>query len=50
MPATGTAHWRFTYRGHLARGRYRAYVRATDALGNAPRTLPPTAIRRFRVG
>jgi subtilase family serine protease len=49
MTAKGTARWRFTYRGRLAKGSYRAYVRGTDADGNAPRQLAKTAIRAFRV-
>ena len=49
MTAKGTTHWRFAFRGHLAKGRYSAYVRATDAAGNAPRRLPKTAGRAFRV-
>ncbi|MGZ6674666.1 MAG: hypothetical protein ACXVFM_20190, partial [Solirubrobacteraceae bacterium] len=49
MAAKGTTHWRYAFRGHLAKGRYRAYVRATDAAGNVPRKLPQTAIRAFRV-
>ena len=49
LAAKGTAHWRFAFRGHLAKGRYSAYVRGTDAAGNVPRRLPKTAIRAFRV-
>jgi hypothetical protein len=49
MAAKGTTHWRYAFRGHLAKGRYRAYVRGTDAAGNVPRKLPRTAIRAFRV-
>ena len=49
MTAKGTTHWRFAFRGHLAKGRYSAYVRGTDAAGNVPRKLPKTAIRAFRV-
>jgi hypothetical protein len=49
MAAKGTTHWRFAFRGRLAKGRYSAYVRATDVAGNVPRKLPSTAIRAFRV-
>jgi pseudomonalisin len=49
VTAKGTAHWRYAFRGRVAKGRYRAYVRATDAAGNVPRTLPKTASRSFRV-
>jgi hypothetical protein len=49
MAAKGTTHWRFAFRGHLAEGRYRAYVRGTDSAGNVARKLPKTAIRAFRV-
>jgi hypothetical protein len=49
VTAKGTTRWRYTFRGRLARGSYRAYVRATDASGNGPRTLPKKAIKRFRV-
>jgi hypothetical protein len=49
MTANGTTHWRFAFRGHLAKGRYSAYVRASDGAGNAPRRLPKTASRAFRV-
>jgi hypothetical protein len=49
LAAKGTTHWRFGFRGHLAKGRYSAYVRGTDAAGNAPRKLPRAAIRAFRV-
>jgi pseudomonalisin len=49
MAAKGTTHWRFAFRGHLAKGRYRAYVRGTDSAGNVARKLPKTAIRAFRV-
>jgi pseudomonalisin len=49
LSAKGTARWRYTYRGRLAKGSYRAYVRGTDAAGNAPRRLAKTAIRRFRI-
>ena len=49
MTAKGRAHWRFAFRGHLARGRYRAYVRGSDAAGNVARRLPKAAIRAFRV-
>jgi subtilase family serine protease len=49
LSAKGTAHWRYAYRGRLAKGSYRAYVRATDAVGNVPRRFATTAIRRFRV-
>ena len=49
LTAKGTTHWRFAFRGHLAKGRYSAYVRGTDSAGNVPRKLPKTAIRAFRV-
>ena len=49
MTAKGTTHWRFAFRGHLAKGRYSAYVRGTDSAGNVPRKLPKPAIRAFRV-
>jgi len=49
LSARGTTHWRFALRGHLAKGRYSAYVRSTDSAGNVPRKLPRTAIRAFRV-
>jgi hypothetical protein len=49
LAAKGTAHWRFAFRGHLARGRYSAYVRGTDAAGNVPHRRAKTAIRAFRV-
>jgi hypothetical protein len=49
LAAKGTTHWRFAFRGHLAKGRYSAYVRGTDAAGNLPRRLPAAAIRAFRV-
>jgi subtilase family serine protease len=49
LAAKGTTHWRFAFRGHLAKGRYSAYVRGTDAAGNVARTLPKTAVRAFRV-
>jgi hypothetical protein len=49
MTAKGTTHWRFAFRGHLAKGRYIAYVRGTDSAGNVPRKLPKPAIRAFRV-
>jgi hypothetical protein len=49
LAARGTTRWRFTYRGRLAKGSYRAYVRGTDADGNAPRKLAKPAIRGFRV-
>ena len=49
MAAKGTTHWRFAFRGHLAKGRYRAYVRGTDSAGNVARKLSKTAIRAFRV-
>jgi hypothetical protein len=49
IAAKGTTHWRFAFRGHLAKGRYSAYVRGTDSAGNVPRKLPRTAIRAFRV-
>jgi subtilase family serine protease len=49
VTAKGTARWRYTFRGRLARGRYRAYVRATDAAGNVPKRLAGTAIKSFRV-
>jgi hypothetical protein len=45
----GTTHWRFAFRGHLAKGRYSAYVQGTDVAGNVARKLPKTAIRAFRV-
>jgi pseudomonalisin len=49
LTAKGTTRWRYTFRGRLANGRYRAYVRGTDASGNVPRRLPQAAIRSFRV-
>ena len=49
VTAKGTTRWRYTFRGRLAKGRYRAYVRSTDATGNGPRTLPKAAIKSFRV-
>jgi hypothetical protein len=49
LAAKGTTRWRFAFRGHLAKGRYRASVRGADSAGNVPRTLPGTAIRTFRV-
>jgi pseudomonalisin len=49
LPAKGTARWRFTRRGRLPKGSYRAYVRGTDTVGNAPRKLAKTAIRGFRI-
>jgi subtilase family serine protease len=49
LSAKGTARWRFTRSGRLPEGSYRAYVRGTDAAGNAPRTLSKTAIRSFRI-
>jgi hypothetical protein len=49
LRAKGTTHWRFAFRGHLAKGRYSAYVQGTDAAGNVARKLPKTAIRAFRV-
>jgi pseudomonalisin len=49
VTAKGTTRWTYTFRGRLAKGRYRAYVRGTDASGNVPRRLPKTAIRSFRV-
>jgi kumamolisin len=49
VTAKGTTRWRYTFRGRLAKGRYRAYVRGTDATGNGPRTLPKAAIKSFRV-
>jgi hypothetical protein len=49
LSAKGTARWRYTYRGRLAKGRYRAYVRGTDAAGNVPKKFAQTAIRRFRI-
>ena len=49
VTASGTMRWRYTFHGRLARGRYRAYVRATDAAGNLARKLPRTAVRAFRV-
>jgi hypothetical protein len=49
LTAKGTTRWRYTFRGRLANGRYRAYVRGTDASGNVPRGLPQAAIRSFRV-
>jgi hypothetical protein len=49
LTAKGTTRWRFAFRGHLAKGRYSAYVRGTDSAGNVPRTLPKTAIRAFRL-
>jgi hypothetical protein len=48
-PPSPTSPWRFAFRGHLAQGRYSAYVRSTDSAGNVPRKLPRTAIRAFRV-
>jgi pseudomonalisin len=45
----GTKSWRYTYRGRLAKGRYRAYVRATDSAGNVQRRLGASAVRGFRV-
>ena len=49
VTAEGTAHWRYAFHGRLATGRYRAYVRGTDAAGNVPRTLPKVSMRSFRV-
>ena len=49
VTAKGTTRWRYTFRGRLAKGRYRAYVRGTDATGNGPRTLSKAAIKSFRV-
>jgi hypothetical protein len=49
VTAKGTTRWSYTFRGRLAKGRYRAYVRGTDASGNVPRRLPKTATRSFRV-
>ena len=49
MTAKGTTHWRFAFRGHLAKGRYSAYVRGTDAAGNARASCPRRPIRAFRV-
>jgi subtilase family serine protease len=49
LSAKGRARWTFTRRGRLPKGSYRAYVRGTDAVGNAPRKLAKTAIRGFRV-
>jgi kumamolisin len=46
LTAKGTTKWTRTIRGKLARGSYRAFVRATDATGNAPKT--PRSLR-FRV-
>jgi hypothetical protein len=42
---SGTSHWRLTMRRRLARGTYRAYVRAVDASGNVGRRK----VLRFRV-
>ena len=44
LAAHGTARWRFTFRGKLAAGRYRLYVRATDRAGNVS-PLKTTALR-----
>ena len=49
VTAKGTTRWRYTYRGRLAKGSYRADVRGTDADGNVPRKFAKAAIRRFRV-
>jgi pseudomonalisin len=49
VTAKGTARWRYSFRGRLAEGSYRAYVRASDADGNVPRRLPKTAVKSFRV-
>jgi subtilase family serine protease len=46
VTAHGTTHWSVSYRGRVARGSYRAYVRASDADRNIQ--LKVTA-RRFRV-
>ena len=49
LSAKGTTRWRFTRRGRLPKGSYRAYVRGTDTVGNAPRKLAKTAMRSFRI-
>jgi pseudomonalisin len=49
LTAKGTTRWSYAFRGRLAKGRYRAYVRGTDASGNVPRRFPKAAIRAFRV-
>jgi pseudomonalisin len=46
LAAHGTKSWRYTYRGRVVKGRYRAYVRGVDSAGNVERKL---ANRRFNV-
>ena len=49
LPARGTASWRFTYRHRLPRGRYVAWVRGIDAVGNVERKARKRNLTRFRV-
>lgn len=47
--ARGTTRWRFTVRGRLAPGRYKAWIRAVDASGNRERKRRYGNLVRFTV-
>jgi hypothetical protein len=48
LPAKGKAHWHFSIRARLPRGKYRAVVRAVDRAGNKERPAKRNIVA-FRV-
>jgi hypothetical protein len=49
LPATGGAHWRFSVKAKLPRGRYVAWVRGLDVFGNIERKARTRNLIRFTV-